>query len=505
MSHDRINKSDPSPAHEASRIEDLERTCFVIMPFGLKEVAGRKVDFTAIYEKLFEPAINAARTPEGEALIPKRTDMEAFAGSINQDMFEYIMYSRLAFADISGLNPNVFYEIGARHATQEAGTVIFRQQGHSIPFDIATIKVFEYCDPTIPEAGESRDFITKVLTDTLKRNRLDSPVRLALRSQWSGQAEPPRHGGASPSAPDQSNDPLRPHGAASQAALQALQSEWRKQEVENLMRDAEEAVRVNELESARIHYWAALRFDATNLLARMRLGLVLKQQGRNYEALEEFTTLSKLAPDYAEAWKEKGIAEGLIARMIPAEQRKKASWMPDGSTSLQRATRLNPNDFDAWASLGGVESKVRKDPDGAYRMYMKAAEVSDGHPYPLLNAIKLEAARTGKIDLAPLGDRLERAESMRKAQAQATPPADPPWCFYDLAEIHLYRREQDGFITHLEAGIKRSTATWQIESFRNTLQSTLVDHGIDLPGLSEGILLLDKAIEDQKERERQSS
>jgi tetratricopeptide (TPR) repeat protein len=331
MSHDKINKSDPSTGHEASRIEDLERTCFVIMPFGLKEVAGREVDFTAIYEKLFEPAINAARTPEGEALIPKRTDMEAFSGSINQDMFEYIMYSRVAFADISGFNPNVFYEIGARHATQEAGTVIFRQQGHSIPFDIATIKVFEYCDPTIPGADESRDLITRVLTDTLKRNRLDSPVRLALRSQWGGQPEPPRDSGALASPPDQSHDPLRQQAATSQATLQALQSEWRKQEVEHLLRDAEEAVRVNELETARIHYWAALRFDPTNLLARMRLGLVLKQQGRNYDALEEFTTLSKLAPDYAEAWKEKGIAEGLIARMIPAEARKKASWMPDGS------------------------------------------------------------------------------------------------------------------------------------------------------------------------------
>ena len=505
MSHDKSNKSDPSTGHEASRIEDLERTCFVIMPFGLKEVDGREVDFTAIYKQLFEPAINAARTPEGEALIPKRTDMEAFSGSINQDMFEYIMYSRVAFADISGFNPNVFYEIGARHATQEAGTVIFRQQGHSIPFDIATIKVFEYCDPTIPGADESRDLITRVLTNTLKRNRLDSPVRLALRWQWGGQPQPPRDSGALASPPAQSHDPLRQQAATSQVALQALQSEWRKQEVEHLLRDAEEAVRVNELETARIHYWAALRFAPTNLLARMRLGLVLKQQGRNYDALEEFTTLSKLAPDYAEAWKEKGIAEGLVARMIPAEARKKASWMPDGAASLQRATRLNPSDFDAWASLGGVESKVRDNPDGAYRMYMKAAEVSEGHPYPLLNAIKLEAGRTGKIDLGPSGDRLERAESMRKAQTQATPPADTPWCFYDLAEIHLYRCDHDGFIRQVVAGIEYSTATWQLETFRNTLQGTLVDNHINLPGLSDGIRLLEKGIENRKERERERS
>jgi hypothetical protein len=73
MSHDKSNKSDPSTGHEASRIEDLERTCFVIMPFGLKEVDGREVDFTAIYKQLFEPAINAARTPVSGCVDPQKS------------------------------------------------------------------------------------------------------------------------------------------------------------------------------------------------------------------------------------------------------------------------------------------------------------------------------------------------------------------------------------------------------------------------------------------------
>ena len=42
-------------------------------------------------------------------------------------MFHYIEYSRFALADISGLNANVFYELGHRHRVHEAGTVIFRQ------------------------------------------------------------------------------------------------------------------------------------------------------------------------------------------------------------------------------------------------------------------------------------------------------------------------------------------------------------------------------------------
>ena len=58
----------------------------------------------------------------------------------------------------------------------------------------------------------------------------------------------------------------------------------------------------------------------------MRLGLTFKRQGQHHTALEEFTMLTKLAPDYGEVWKEKGIVEGLIARLIPASERKRAGW-----------------------------------------------------------------------------------------------------------------------------------------------------------------------------------
>ena len=53
----------PNPFPSASRIEDLERTCFVIMPFGKKKVGDGEVDFTQLYNELFEPAIAEARTP----------------------------------------------------------------------------------------------------------------------------------------------------------------------------------------------------------------------------------------------------------------------------------------------------------------------------------------------------------------------------------------------------------------------------------------------------------
>jgi tetratricopeptide (TPR) repeat protein len=272
--------------------------------------------------------------------------------------------------------------------------------------------------------------------------------------------------------------------------------DWRRLEVERFMRDAEDALRCDDKAQARLHYWGALRFDPLNLIARMRLGLVLKSEGRLHEALEEFVTLTRLAPGYAEAWKEKGIIEGLIARSFKTDKR--PAWLQDGYESLQRACHLNPQDFDAWSSLGGVLKNVRKQPELALPMYRKAAQVSDSHPYPLLNALRLAADGKGGLDLgAPeLQQQLAKARQLRQAQAAAEPPADTPWCFFDLAEIALYQSDAAGFDAVLQAGIQACTQGWQLETFLKSLQGLAANTGIQgLPRdlLAEGVRRIEAA------------
>ena len=160
---------------------DYAQVCFVIMPFGLKRVDNVDVNFNDIYDNIFAPAIGRVALPEGGQLQPRRTDKDFFAADINNEMYSYIEYSRFAIADISGLNANVFYELGARHRTRESGTAIFRQAGATVPFDIQTIKAFPYEYGT-PEKDEcARILISKVLTNSLANNRLDSPIRLSSR------------------------------------------------------------------------------------------------------------------------------------------------------------------------------------------------------------------------------------------------------------------------------------------------------------------------------------
>ena len=135
---------------------DYTKICFVIMPFGKKRVGDREVNFDSIYKEIFEPAIAATPLPEGGFLISKRTDQDFFTGHISVEMFQYIEYSRFALTDISGLNANVFYELGARHRARESGTAIFRHADAPIPFDINQIKAFPYEYEPNAKAVESK-------------------------------------------------------------------------------------------------------------------------------------------------------------------------------------------------------------------------------------------------------------------------------------------------------------------------------------------------------------
>jgi tetratricopeptide (TPR) repeat protein len=113
--------------------------CFVLMPFGRKmDAAGRVTDFDSIYQKVIAPAVVEA------GLEPVRADEEKIGGTIHKPMFERLMLCHYAVADITGANPNVFYELGIRHALRPRSTVILFREGTVLPFDIVLVRGIAY-------------------------------------------------------------------------------------------------------------------------------------------------------------------------------------------------------------------------------------------------------------------------------------------------------------------------------------------------------------------------
>src|ERR1700736_6314709 len=120
-------------------LSDPAPLCFVLMPFGRKmDASGRVTDFDAVYHKVISPAV------EGAGLEPVRADEEKIGGTIHKPMFERLMLCHSAVADITGANPNVFYELGIRHALRPRSTVILFREGTVLPFDIVLVRGISY-------------------------------------------------------------------------------------------------------------------------------------------------------------------------------------------------------------------------------------------------------------------------------------------------------------------------------------------------------------------------
>lgn len=112
------------------------------MPFGKKKSpGGNEIDFDRVYHEAIKPAAEAV----GLEVI--RADEERSGGIIHVPMFERLLLSEVVVADLTIPNPNVFYELGVRHAAKPRTTVlIFGQDagGSQLPFDVNMIRALPY-------------------------------------------------------------------------------------------------------------------------------------------------------------------------------------------------------------------------------------------------------------------------------------------------------------------------------------------------------------------------
>src|SRR4051794_896843 len=96
----------PSPKERVG--EDI---CFVISPIG-KVGTERHAKFKEVLEYVIKAGVKAS----GYNLQVLRADDIDRAGSFIRDILDNIYNSHVVIADLTEQNPNVFYELGMRHA-----------------------------------------------------------------------------------------------------------------------------------------------------------------------------------------------------------------------------------------------------------------------------------------------------------------------------------------------------------------------------------------------------
>lgn len=158
-------------------IERKKLTCFVVMPFGEKtDASGEEIDFDDIYRFFFKKVIDGMDL----GLECIRCDEIAEAGSIHETMFEHIYQADVVVVDITSANPNVFYELGVRHALARSVTVLIRRKGTAIPFNIQGLQVVEYDQRRFASIERAKERIQEIIRNGLRTRRNDSPIHTAL-------------------------------------------------------------------------------------------------------------------------------------------------------------------------------------------------------------------------------------------------------------------------------------------------------------------------------------
>lgn len=99
---------------------------FVLMPFV--------PDFDDVFEHII-------RTPlEAVGFSVSRADEVRGSRSIMHDVVQGIVDAELIIADLTGANPNVYYELGIAHALRKK-VVLLAQDLEEVPFDLRAYRV----------------------------------------------------------------------------------------------------------------------------------------------------------------------------------------------------------------------------------------------------------------------------------------------------------------------------------------------------------------------------
>jgi hypothetical protein len=120
-----------APAGEAKDlgVRQFLDTCFVLMPFG-----GWNDRY---FEEIYKGAIKDA------GFEPVRGDDMFHSGSVMEQIWEEVKKAKVLLAELTGKNPNVFYELGLAHALSKP-VVFVAATMDDVPFDLRHLRVIVY-------------------------------------------------------------------------------------------------------------------------------------------------------------------------------------------------------------------------------------------------------------------------------------------------------------------------------------------------------------------------
>jgi hypothetical protein len=145
-----------------------KKTCFVIMPFS-ETVTCTKNRWTSIYENMIKPAVTGSKLGFTCERSSPRT------GNLIKDILNKLDVADVVIADLTDMNPNVFYELGVRHTLRNR-TILITQDMKHVPSDLQSYWVVVYKRGRLGNA-DFKQKMREILREMTKApDKPDSPV-----------------------------------------------------------------------------------------------------------------------------------------------------------------------------------------------------------------------------------------------------------------------------------------------------------------------------------------
>ncbi|HXR60057.1 MAG TPA: hypothetical protein VN732_01910 [Solirubrobacterales bacterium] len=152
---------------------DFDNECFFIAPIGEENSEIRKRS-NAVRDWVVKPAAEAVA-----GLQTVRADDVGEPGQITAQAVQHCLKARAAVADLTGGNPNVYYELSVRHGAL-LPVVLIAEEGTKLPFDISQSRVIFFDHKDLDSAGKAKEQL-RVQIEASLTGSPDNPISDGMR------------------------------------------------------------------------------------------------------------------------------------------------------------------------------------------------------------------------------------------------------------------------------------------------------------------------------------
>lgn len=162
-----------------------KKNCFIISPIG-EEASDIRKRADQVLKHILTPAAQAC------GYEPIRADKISEPGMITSQVIQHIVDDPLVIADLTGMNPNVFYELAIRHAIRKPLVQIVNK-GEKIPFDVAGMRTIPVDHHDLDSVDEAKAEIQKRIkvVEGKKPEQIESPISVSVEIQTLRQSDRP--------------------------------------------------------------------------------------------------------------------------------------------------------------------------------------------------------------------------------------------------------------------------------------------------------------------------